>query len=267
MRKLKIFLLFFVLINLFSCQQTAVVREPLKIAISKAVPHDSYENYFRWIKAVDSTIVCVDMYHLSYDSAILLLQGCDGLLLTGGTDIYPGRYGKEEDTTRCWEPDFKRDTMEYNLIKEAIKLEMPIMGICRGLQNLNVYFGGTLHIDIPTDLDTLIKHQLPKTYNANHEVKIQQGSMLHEISDVTNGIVNSNHHQGIEVLAYQLNGIAHTEDGLIESIELKNRGDYPFLLGVQWHPERMDYGNPLSGKIANRFVTEVKKHSNSNSHE
>ena len=95
-----------------------------------------------------------------------------------------------------------------NLIREALNLEMPVMGICRGLQNLNVYFGGTLFIDLPTDLDTIVKHQLPETYNANHEVNIQQGSLLHEISGVTVGTTNSNHHQGIEILAYQLNGIA-----------------------------------------------------------
>lgn len=267
MKVLKSTLVFFVFVSLFSCQQVDVKKEALKIAISKAVPEKSYENYFRWVKSVDSTIECLDMYHLSYDSAIMVLKTCDGLMLTGGTDIYSDRYGKIEDTARCWNPDFKRDTMEYMLIKEAIKLEMPIMGICRGLQNLNVYFGGTLHIDIPTDLDTIVKHQLPKTYEANHEVSIQQGSLLHEISGVTSGTTNSNHHQGIEVLAYQLNGIARTADGLIETIELKNRGDYPFLLGVQWHPERMDYSNPLSGKIAHRFVEEVKKYSNKDNHE
>ena len=267
MKVFKIVLFSFLLFGLFSCQQPIPDKGPIKIAISKAVPAKSYKNYVRWIHSVDSTIECLDMYHLSYDSAILMLKECDGLLLTGGTDIYPGRYGKEEDTARCWNPDFKRDTMEANLIREGIKLEMPIMGICRGLQNLNVFFDGTLYIDLPSDLDTIVKHQLPKTYKANHEITIQQGSLLHEISGVTSGFVNSNHHQGIEVLAYQLNGIARTQDGLIETIELKNRGDYPFLLGVQWHPERMDYTNPLSGKIAHRFVEEAKRYSNNYSHE
>jgi putative glutamine amidotransferase len=154
--------------------------------------------------------------------------------------------------------------MEVNLIREAINLEMPIMGICRGLQILNVYHGGTLHIDLPTDLDTIVKHQLPDTYNALHDVSIQPGSLLHKISKITNGTVNSNHHQGIEVLAYPLNGIAYSEDGLIESIELKNSGDYPFFLGVQWHPERMDYSNPLSGNIAISFVEETKNYANKN---
>lgn len=267
MRAFKILLFSFLFFGLFSCQETIPEKQVLKIAISKAVPAKSYQNYFRWIHSVDSTVECLDMYHLSYDSAILILKECDGLLLTGGTDIYPGRYGKEEDTARCWNADFKRDTMEYKLIKEAIKLEMPIMGICRGLQNLNVYFDGTLYVDLPTDLDTIVNHRSSKSYKAEHEIQIQQGSLLHEISGVTSGIVNSNHHQGIEVLAYQLNGISKTQDGLIETIELKNRGDYPFLLGVQWHPERMDYSNPLSGKIAHRFVEEAKRYSNNYNHE
>jgi putative glutamine amidotransferase len=264
MRLFKLIIVAAFLINFISCRQVDVETGPVRIGISKAVPEKSYENYVRWIHSVDSTIICLDMYHLSYDSAIMVLNSCDGLLLTGGTDVYPGRFGKESDTARCWEPDFKRDTMEVNLIREAINREMPIMGICRGLQILNVYHGGTLYIDLPTDLDTIVKHQLPDTIIALHNVSIQPGSLLHTISNVTTGTVNSNHHQGIETLAYSLNGIAHSEDGLIESIELKNSGDYPFLLGVQWHPERMDYSNPLSGNIAIRFVEETKKYAKTN---
>ncbi len=122
------------------------------IAISKAVPDSNYINYFKWLRFGDSTVIYKDMYHLSYDSALLVLKNCDGLLLTGGTDVYPGRFGKEKDTSRCWEPDFKRDSLEFLLMHEALRSEMPIMGICRGLQVMNVYFGGSLIIDIPDRL-------------------------------------------------------------------------------------------------------------------
>ncbi len=242
----------------FSCDTQYKQRE-LKIAISKAVPEESYINYINWLKTADSTVICLDMYHLSIDSALKLFAECDGLLLTGGTDIYPGKYGKENDTARCWEPDFKRDSIEIALIKAALDQNKPILGICRGLQLLNVFLGGTLYIDLPTDLDTIVKHQCDNKYECYHYLGIIENSLLFEITESITGTVNSNHHQGIEQLADPLLGIAHTNDGLIEAIQWKNIHEEPFLLGVQWHPERMDFKNPLSGKIAQRYLDEVLK--------
>lgn len=249
-----------------SSNQPQHAEEPVRIAISKAVPFNSYQNYVRWMHHVDSTVVYFDLYHLSYDSAAALLQSCDGLLLTGGTDIYPGRYGKETDTLRCWEPDFKRDTLEVNLLRSALAAGMPVMAICRGLQITNVELGGKLYIDLPEDLDTLIKHQKPDTYAANHDVTIVENSLLHSISGTLAGVTNSNHHQGIEVLAPGLSAIAFTADGLPEAIQLEADSEQ-FLLGVQWHPERMDYSNPLSGKIAQSFLKEATKYQHKRSHE
>lgn len=236
--------------------------KPLKIAISKAVPEKSYISYINWLKTADSTVVCLDMYHLEIDSALKLFAECDGLLLTGGTDIYPGKYGKENDTSRCWEPDFKRDSIELALIKAALEQKKPILGICRGLQLLNVYHGGSLYIDLPTDLDTLVKHQCENKYECYHDIAISEKSLLFEIAETKTGTANSNHHQGIERLAEPLVGIANTKDGLIESIQWKNTMNKPFLLGVQWHPERMNFDDPLSGNIAKRFLNEVLLESN-----
>jgi putative glutamine amidotransferase len=246
-------------LNLFlwNCKVTRE-ESPLKIAVSKAVPEADYENYFRWLKSIDSTIEFYDMYHLSLDSALQILQTCDGLLLTGGTDIYPGRFGKEYDTARILPPNLKRDTLEFMLLSRALELKMPVQGVCRGLQLINVYFGGSLIIDIPNDLDTIVKHQLPDTYNCPHEVEIFTGTLLHEIAGIENGITNSNHHQGIDLLGNGLQGMAKTRDGLIEAIGLKDRSNSSYLFAVQWHPERMDYKNRLSGPIAKKFVQEVK---------
>lgn len=244
------------LIVISSCN-TQPQQRVLKIAVSKAVPEKSYINYINWLQTADSTVICLDMYHLEIDSTLKLFAECDGLLLTGGTDIYPGKYGKESDTSRCWEPDFKRDSIEIALIHAALQQEKPILGICRGLQLLNVYLGGSLYIDLPTDLDTIVKHQCENKYECYHDLEIQQGSLLFDIAGESSGITNSNHHQGIEQLASPLEGIAYTNDGLIESIQWKNKSNKPFLLGVQWHPERMDYNNPLSGNIAHRYLKEV----------
>lgn len=254
----KLLLIFILAVLLIGCNtnnesQTKI----LKIAISKAVPEENYINYINWLKTADSTVICLDMYHLEIDSALKLFKECDGLLLTGGTDIYPGKYGKESDTARCWKPDFKRDSVEIALIYAALQQEKPILGICRGLQLLNVYLGGSLYIDLPTDLDTIVKHQCSNKYECYHNVTIAQNSLLFEIAGQTSAIANSNHHQGIETLAEPLKGIAFTQDGLIESIQWKNTNRKPFLLGVQWHPERMDFTNPLSGEIAKRYLNEI----------
>jgi putative glutamine amidotransferase len=251
---------------LWRCESSTQVRQ-LQIAVSKAVPESDYENYFRWLRTADSTIIFYDMYHLELDSALKLLEECDGLLLTGGTDIYPGRFGKEKDTLRILEPNFKRDTLEFALLSKAIILSMPVQGVCRGLQLINVHFGGSLIIDIPTDLDTIIKHQLPDTYECLHEVKIPEKSILNEISGIRQGVTNSNHHQGIDVLGSGLVGMALTNDGLIEAIGLSDRENSSYLLAVQWHPERMDYTNPLSGPIAKRFVSEVKSYARNKQNE
>lgn len=250
--------LFLAILLLPGCDSQAPVAQeerPVKIAIGKAEPEDVYSNYIRWIRHADSTAQCYDLYHLDYDSALALLKQCDGLLLTGGTDIYPGRYGKEKDTARCWQPDFKRDTMEARIFRAALTRGMPIMGICRGLQLINVELGGTLYIDLPTDLDTLVRHRVEEGYAARHDVTLVENSLLNAIAAVPGGIVNSAHHQGIEELAGGLIAQARSEDGLIESISIADTAQY--LLGVQWHPERMDYDQPLSGRLALRFLEEA----------
>jgi putative glutamine amidotransferase len=234
--------------------------EPVRIAISRAVPEKSYKNYIRWLKAADSTVVCIDMYHLGVDSALKVLETCDALLLTGGDDINPERYGEKFDSTKCDLPDNYRDTLEFALIGKALKLKLPIQGICRGHQMLNAYFGGTLYQDIPTDVGTDVLHRHPPYKPANHKVNIVENSMLKDITGVTEGVTNSNHHQAVNRLAPGLKAVAQTDDGLTESVELIDTDGRAYLLGVQWHPEAMSYDDPLSINIAKRFVMEAKKH-------
>lgn len=238
--------------------------ESIKIGISKGMPAKYYGNYTKWLTAADSTIICVNLYHMPLDSALILLEECDGLLLTGGPDVYPGRYSQENDTAKCGDFDFKRDTLEWALISSAKALEMPVLGICRGLQIFNIYHGGSLYPDIPTDLDTIITHRCKDTYDCFHSIRVSKESGLFKITEEHRGIVNSNHHQGINRLGDELRALARTEDGLIESIEYLNTEGMPFFLGVQWHPERMDYHNPFSLPIAERFIKEAKLFNNKN---
>jgi putative glutamine amidotransferase len=255
---LSLFLLF-LFFCFAGCTHVQEEEPVLKIAISKGMPLKSYGHYSEWLKKADSTVTWADMYHQPIDSALLELEGCHGLLVTGGTDVNPGIYGRAFDTVRCWPLDHKRDSLEIALINRALELGIPVMGICRGEQILNVALGGSLYVDLPEDIGTMVTHQCEDKSNCYHPVRIKPGSILSGADTLKNGEVNSNHHQGINKLSDKLVAIAHTRDALIEAVEWKNTGeDMRFVLGVQWHPERMDFENPLSGPLAIRFLEEAR---------
>ena len=233
-------------------------QDTIYIAISKSSPVEYYGNYSRWIHSVDSTVICLDMYHTNLDSALMLLDGCSGLLLSGGPDVFPGRYDMEGDSLRCGIIDFKRDTLEAALIKAALEKNMPVLGICRGEQLLNVYFGGSLIIDIPTDFDSTIRHRCEDYLNCFHDVKVEKSSLLYEITGALTENVTTNHHQAVKVLAPDLRANAYAGDGLIEGIELAELTNMPFLMAVQWHPERMEMENPLSGPLVREFLRQCR---------
>jgi putative glutamine amidotransferase len=249
---------FFAFIFTFSSCTNKIEPEPIVIAISKALPVEYYGNYAKWLTTADSGIIWIDMYHIPLDSALLLLDGCSGLLISGGPDVYPGRYEQGIDTIKCGPIDYKRDTLEWSLIVKAKELKMPILGICRGLQIFNIYHGGSLYPDLPSDFDTTVVHRCKDTYDCNHSIKVTKNTGLHSMAGEHFGTVNSNHHQGIHRLGDGLVAIARTDDGLIESIEYKDRENMPFFLGVQWHPERMDVQNPFSTPIALSFLQAAK---------
>ncbi|MFH1159562.1 MAG: gamma-glutamyl-gamma-aminobutyrate hydrolase family protein [bacterium] len=238
---------------------TAGCRQQLPapvVAISKAS-----DNYINWLKRADSTVRYINLYSLSTDSALAALDSCSGLLLTGGEDVFPGIYGKEGDTARCGEFDFFRDTLEINLILYALEQKLPIFGVCRGEQILNVVFGGELYIDLPQDFDTSVMHRYDDYLSCFHMVYVEPGSLLHSICNCDSAKVTTNHHQAISVLAPDLKANSFSADGLMEGIELENPDGESFLLAVQWHPERMEEGNPLSGPLAYEFVKQCRKYS------
>ncbi|MDT8393553.1 MAG: gamma-glutamyl-gamma-aminobutyrate hydrolase family protein [Bacteroidales bacterium] len=253
-----IFLLGTVLVLL--CSSCVQKPEPVStvIGISKGAPLEYYGNYSKWLSNADTTIICIDLYHMPVDSALSKLEDCSGLLLSGGPDVYPGRYGQLQDTLKCGPPDLFRDGLEFALIARAKELKMPILGICRGLQIFNIYHGGSLYADLPTDPGTTISHRCPDTYDCFHHIEVDTGSGLFKTAGESAGTVNSNHHQGIDRLGKGLSAIAYTDDSLIESIEYANHDQMPFFLGVQWHPERMDIQNPFSLPVAMYFIQEAK---------
>ena len=242
----------FVYLQQAYCQPT-----PLKIAISKASP-----NYVNWLKRADPQIETIDLYILPIASAVRQLCQCSGLVLTGGEDVYPGRYGKEYDTLRCTDMNPHRDSLEMALIEKALALKMPIIGICRGHQILNVYFGGTLVVDIPKDVKSSVIHQCDDYLHCFHAVRVRGRTLLANITRCDSAQVTTNHHQAVDRLSPLLSANAFSEDGLVEGLEWKNPGGKSFLLSVQWHPERMDASNPLSGRVLKEFLLQSTTYAN-----
>ena len=245
----RLFILTVLLTGLFFLNQALCQPAPMKIGLSKASP-----NYVNWLKRADPSIQTIDLYKLTFSMAIQQLGVCSGLLLTGGEDVWPGRYGKASDTLRCTEMNPHRDSLEMALIEKALALKMPVVGVCRGNQILNVYLGGTLIIDIPKDYGKSTIHQCEDYLNCFHSVNVRKTTLLARISQCDSARVTTNHHQAVDRLSPLLISNATSDDKLIEGIEWKNPEGKSFLLGVQWHPERMDPTNPLSGQLVTEFI-------------
>lgn len=239
--------LFFLAVALFFSSCNMPQSKILKIALSKAS-----DNYINWLKNADSTIEIIDLKGMNPDSAVILLDECDGLVLTGGEDVYPGIYGKESDSARC-EFNLDRDTLEARLFRAALKKKMPVLGICRGLQLINVMKGGTLVIDIPTDKKSDIIHR-NDSVQAYHLVNINKDSRLFTFCKTETGLVTSSHHQAIDKLGDGLKITAYSADMIPEAIEWKEPEAKSFMIGVQWHPERMKYEENLSTPLAKSFL-------------
>jgi putative glutamine amidotransferase len=170
------------------------------------------------------------------------LAGIGGLMLTGGEDVAPARYGEAPDPSVV-DVDATRDEFEIQLVIEARRRDLPILAICRGIQVLNVAAGGTLIQDIPTQVNGALEHRFPvpqhEPYALAHEVWLDKDTLLarlmrERLSDADACDVNSRHHQAVKQLAAGFQVSATAPDGVIEAIETS---DARFCLGVQWHPE------------------------------
>jgi putative glutamine amidotransferase len=173
---------------------------------------------------------------LPVDALQTIVGRLDGILFTGGGDVHPARYGNPfHRLVSDVDPD--RDQVEIQLLRETLHTKRPFLGICRGLQVVNVALGGTLYEDLQDQRPGSSRHQFSgekaRSYLA-HPVQIDEQSQLSKIIQSTTAQVNSLHHQGIHELAADLKPVAYAPDGLIEAFELPG---YPFGLSVQWHPE------------------------------
>ena len=169
---------------------------------------------------------------LLYEYALL----CDGFLLTGGQDVDPKIYG-ETPLPQCGTPNETRDQTDYLILCYAMEHNLPLLGICRGIQLINAGLGGTLWQDLPSQTGTKIMHSQPPPRDIPvHDVRIIPGTPLHELLKTEKLAVNSFHHQGVKDAAPGVTVMAVAEDGLAEAIAVNGKD---FIWGVQWHPEHM----------------------------
>ncbi len=217
-----------------------------------------YGNIFiNWVSRADNTVELVNMYTVSDDSIMYFLSVAGGIIISGGPDINPDLYGKSSETERCGPIDHRRDTLELRMIRYAMENDIPLLCICRGHQILNVANLGSLIIDIPADFDTTILHRT----DGKHMVRVVEATLLSEIVGAESGLVNSRHHQAVELIAPGFRASAFAPDGIIEAIEPVDPGGHPFILGLQWHPESLilESDSEFSLPIAIRFMKEVHK--------
>ena len=177
----------------------------------------------------------------------------DGLLLTGGDDVDPHRFGALQ-TWACGTVHPLRDEFEIALCCEFVRLRKPILGICRGIQLMNAAFGGTLYQDLQSEVCGCIAHrQKQLSHYASHPVRLAEGSQLARIYGIPDVTVNSLHHQAIKNVAFDLHVAATAPDSVIEGIE---HATLPFCIGVQWHPERLwdQDATAMHAKLFKAFV-------------
>lgn len=215
-----------------------------------------FDRYIHWIQRVESTTELIKLsYHFNNGH---LVSDLDALILTGGGDVHPALYGKERYIEQTVEVNEKRDEFEFGVIERALDAEIPILGICRGMQIMNVYLNGTLILDLPGA--GYMHHLEVNGVENRHEVAVAEPSMIRDLTLRQSLNVNSIHHQAVDQLGKGLMVSSTSPDGVIESAEWIMKDRMPFLLLLQWHPERMDdFGNPASGKMAEAFISAVRQ--------
>lgn len=185
------------------------------------------------------------------EDALEIFERCDGLLMTGGHDVSPSLY-KEPQKENCGVSCNDRDLLESALYAVALAQDKPVLGICRGIQLINVLQGGTLYQDLPTEYAGGIEHHMKPPYtNVAHYVSIRRQTPLYELFRTEQLGVNSYHHQAIKKLGADLEIMAESEDGLAEAVRHIGK---KFVWAFQWHPEFDFHINPNSRKIFETFI-------------
>ena len=233
-----------------------------KIGISYTRTH--FDNYWNWITKEDMQDD-LELVLLSFEKNNTEdIYKCDGFILTGGVDVHPDFYnGKPvyNNSPGVFQPE--RDVFEEKIYRHSQENKLPVLGICRGMQLINVLEGGKLI----QDLDNGNERHKKEASDKEHGISPQEGTLLYKITNSIKGIVNSAHHQAIDPDAIGTDLVVNAYDdddtdnvNIIEGLEFKNKSGKAFMLCVQWHPERMKNKkeNPFSENIKQQFLTAVR---------
>ena len=233
----KLLLILLCSFTFLACQK----KQQKTIILSK-----SSTNYINWIE--DDNIIILDAYTIKNTDSILALA--DGIILTGGEDINPLQYNDTINLAVCGDINYQRDTLERNLFDFALKNKIPLIGVCRGMQMMNVASGGSLYGDIPSQIGTTVIHR--NNGEVNHEIVLCDTSSLIFPIGTDTIMVNSWHHQGLKIIPNHLRVIARSFDGLPEAVVM-DKSEHPFMIAVQFHPERLGKDNPIHQKMRVSF--------------
>lgn len=218
---------------------------------------DSYWMLPGYFKGIENAGGVPIMMPLTSQADVLdtLAKTVDGVLLTGGQDVSPSLYG-EATSSLCGETCPARDVMEEYFIKKMIEYDKPVLGICRGIQILNVVLGGTLYADLPSEHPSNTEHHMAPPYDrAVHSVNICTDSPLFEVVRTRTLGVNSYHHQAIKKLSPKLRCMAESDDRICEAVFMPEKR---FVWALQWHPEFSYLKDENSRKIFSAFIKAAK---------
>ena len=192
-------------------------------------------SYARRVRAAGG--VPVVLPQLRVEEASAAVRGIDGLILSGGDDVHPQAYAAADEGVSL-DTDLDADLGEIELLKQAVARGIPVLGICRGAQIVNVAFGGGLHQDMLGDSDChpARPEVLEAVLAQRHDLEVAPNSRLAQILGPGPREVNSTHHQAISDLAPGITPVAWAPDGVVEAVEIDGPG---YLVGVQWHPEKL----------------------------
>ena len=214
----------------------------------------NFQYYLSWLESGNIDYIVLDYEKNNFDE----IKQCSSLLLTGGDDIFPEFYNDWEDgkDRSIYKP--ARDGFEFKLFDYALSNSLPVLGICRGLQLINIRLNGSLINDIETVRGT--NHtKISDTQDRMHEVNLYENTLVYDVVREKRGIVSSSHHQAIDRLGEGLIITAKADDGIIEAVEWEDKSSKPFLLAVQWHPERMkEQNSPFAKNVLLRFKQETE---------
>ena len=243
-----------ILSTFFSCQTTFNIFKCQKHSKTTIVLSKASQNYIDWIS--EKNVVVLDAYRIKNTDSILQLA--DGIILTGGEDINPLEYNDTVNIAVCGDINYRRDTLERTIFDFAFNNKIPLIGVCRGMQMMNVASGGTLYGDIPSQVGTTVIHR--DNGEVMHEIAMIDTCSLIFPPNIDTFMVNSWHHQALKIIPDHLKVVATSFDGLPEAVVMDTSA-HPFMIAVQFHPERLGKNNGIHKTMKKSFFRAILSNS------